>query len=172
MRHDALGEVVLSEQDLFDAVMQNRDPWQWRWATVEPGVDLEDLAQITAQPGLRSWHQACDDEQQRAAQDQIRCDTWYMPQEYRDADIAAIVLDLCSTPQELQRAGEELLMFQERGLFDVLRYLRYLVDTMRQHHIIWGVGRGSSVASFVLYLLGVHRIHSLHYDLDPREFLR
>jgi len=38
--------------------------------------------------------------------------------------------------------------------------------------MIWGVGRGSSVASYVLYLLDVHRIDSMFYDLDPSEFLR
>jgi DNA polymerase III alpha subunit len=54
----------------------------------------------------------------------------------------------------------------------LLRYLKYLVDTMTQNRLIWGVGRGSSVASFVLYKLGVHRINSLHYELDPAEFLR
>jgi DNA polymerase III alpha subunit len=64
------------------------------------------------------------------------------------------------------------LMFQERNLFDLLRYLKYLVDTLRANNMIWGVGRGSSVASYVLYLLGVHRIDSMFYDLDAREFLR
>ena len=63
-------------------------------------------------------------------------------------------------------------MFQERDLFNLLRYLKYLVDTMTENRLIWGVGRGSSVASFVLYKLGVHRINSLHYELDPAEFLR
>jgi hypothetical protein len=28
------------------------------------------------------------------------------------------------------------------------------------------------VASYVLYLLGVHRIDSMYYDLDVGEFLR
>ena len=68
--------------------------------------------------------------------------------------------------------GHELLLYQERGLFDLLRYLKYLVDVMKQNHVIWGVGRGSSVASYVLYLLGVHRIDSMYYDLDAEEFLR
>jgi DNA polymerase III alpha subunit len=95
-----------------------------------------------------------------------------MPDEYRNIDIAEHVLSLCRTQEELQRAGEELLLFQQYDLFDLLRYLRYLVDVMKQNHVIWGVGRGSSVASFVLYLLGVHRVNSLYYDLDPREFLR
>ena len=74
--------------------------------------------------------------------------------------------------EELQRAGEELLLYQERNLFNLLRYLKYLVDVMKKNHLIWGVGRGSSLASYVLYLLGVHRINSMYYDLDPREFLR
>ena len=91
---------------------------------------------------------------------------------YKQLDIAEYVLALCQTDIELQRCGQELLLFQERGLFDLLRYLKYLVDTMKQNNLIWGVGRGSSVASYVLYKLGVHRIDSLHYDLDPGEFLR
>jgi DNA polymerase III alpha subunit len=64
------------------------------------------------------------------------------------------------------------MLFQERNLFDLLRYLKYLVDVMTENRLIWGVGRGSSVASFVLYKLKVHRINSLHYELDPAEFLR
>ena len=82
------------------------------------------------------------------------------------------MLGLCSTQQELQRCGQELLLFQERNLFDLLKYLKYLVDVMRDNNIIWGVGRGSSVSSYVLYLLGVHKINSMYYDLDPLEFLR
>jgi DNA polymerase III alpha subunit len=95
-----------------------------------------------------------------------------MPNEYKNMDIAKYVLELCVTDAELQRTGEELLLYQEHDLFDLLRYMKYLVDVMRENHVIWGVGRGSSVASYVLYLLGVHRINSMFYDLDPSEFLR
>ena len=97
---------------------------------------------------------------------------WRMPEEYKSLDIAAHVLSLCEDDTELQRVGEELLLYQERGLFDLLRYLKYLVDTMQKNNIIWGVGRGSSVASFVLYKMRVHRINSLYYSLDIKEFLR
>jgi DNA polymerase-3 subunit alpha len=95
-----------------------------------------------------------------------------MPDEYRSLDIAEWILDQCSTDAELQRCGEELLLYQERDAFDLLRYMKYLVDTMRAQKVLWGVGRGSSVASFVLYKIGVHRINSMYYDLDPREFLK
>ena len=57
-------------------------------------------------------------------------------------------------------------------MLDLLFYLKYLVDTMRGNSIVWGVGRGSSVASYVLYLLGVHKVDSIKYDLDINEFLR
>lgn len=97
---------------------------------------------------------------------------WHMPEEYKSLDIAAHVLGLCASQAELQRCGQELLLYQERDLFDLLRYLKYLVDVMSANQVIWGVGRGSSVASYVLYKLGVHRIDSLFYKLDITEFLR
>ena len=87
-------------------------------------------------------------------------------------DIAEYLLNLCNTDAELQRVGQELLLYQDRNMFDLLRFLVYIVDVMRENDIVWGVGRGSSVASYVLYLIGVHKINSLYYDLDIAEFLR
>lgn len=97
---------------------------------------------------------------------------WHMPQEYKQLDIAEYVLGLCKFDHELQRVGAELLLYQERNLFDLLRYLKYLVDTLRKNNVVWGVGRGSSVASYVLFLIGVHKIDSLYYNLDIDEFLK
>jgi DNA polymerase III alpha subunit len=97
---------------------------------------------------------------------------WRMPEKYKQLDIAEYLLKLCTTDAELQRVGTELLLYQERNMFDLLRFLVYIVDTMRNNGIVWGVGRGSSVASYVLYLIGVHKIDSLYYDLDIAEFLR
>jgi DNA polymerase III alpha subunit len=104
--------------------------------------------------------------------DQMQQANWYMPQTYKDFDIVKHVLDSCKTQEELQRVGEELLLYADRDLIDLLRYLKYFVDTMRSNQVVWGLGRGSSVASYVLYLLGVHKINSMYYDLDIREFLK
>ena len=104
--------------------------------------------------------------------DYLNQTTWHMPAEYQDLDIAQYILSLCKTEPELQRVGEELLLFQERDLFPLLRYLKYFVDTMRKNGVVWGLGRGSSVASYVLYLLGVHKVDSLYYDLPIEEFLK
>ena len=56
-----------------------------------------------------------------------------------------------------------------RNLFPVLKVLIYIIDTMRKNNLVWGIGRGSSVASYVLYLIGVHKVDS-KYNLDIKEF--
>jgi DNA polymerase III alpha subunit len=98
---------------------------------------------------------------------------WFMPDEYKNMDIEQWVIDQ-SPPwdPEATRVKEELDEFRARNMLDVLKVLKYIVDTLRQNNIVWGVGRGSSVASYVLYLIGIHRIDSLKYNLDWREFLR
>jgi len=104
--------------------------------------------------------------------DSLHHNYWFMPEEYMNFDIAKWILEQCKNQIELQRSAEELILFQERDLFPLLKYLKYFVDTMRKHNIVWGVGRGSSVASFVLYLIGVHKINSIKFSLDIREFLK
>ena len=96
-----------------------------------------------------------------------------MPDEYREFDIAAHVIDCCKTDAELQRVAQELLLYQERDLFNLLRYLKYLVDTMRDPTMLFGVLVEDPVWPVMCYtLLGVHRVDSMYYDLDPTEFLR
>jgi hypothetical protein len=97
---------------------------------------------------------------------------WHMPDKYKSLNIADWLLVRCTTEEELQRVGQELLLYHERNLFDLLRFMVYLVDTLRKNNIVWGVGRGSSVASYILYLIGVHKINSIYYDLDIGEFLK
>lgn len=97
---------------------------------------------------------------------------WFMPKEYRELDIKNYLYSLCETEQELERVKEEIRLFDNHGMIDLLRFLKFLVDIMRSNNILWGVGRGSSVASYCLYLLGIHKINSLKYHLDIKEFLR
>lgn len=164
---------MYDEDDLCDRVMQGHNLGQISQVVVNPTVDLQQLINHIEDPGdILTWTFPPDEDQSEPEFHLSQQSNWHMPAEYRSMDIAAHVLGLCATPEQLQRAGQELLMFQERNLFDLLRYLKYLVDVMRENKIIWGVGRGSSVASYVLYLLGVHRIDSMFYDLDPAEFLR
>ena len=97
---------------------------------------------------------------------------WFMPDEYKELDVFNYIMNKCPDDKNAMRVAAELVAFEERDMYPLLRYMIYLVDFMRENNIVWGVGRGSSVASYVLYLIGVHRIDSIQYDLDWREFLR
>ena len=138
-------------------------------ALVENEIKFDEVLQLENAPELVQYNKLDITVEQFDNQMQSN---WLMPEHYKTMDIAQYILNQCQGEAELQRAGEELLLFQERDMFVLLRYLKYLVDTMRENNIVWGVGRGSSVASFVLFLLGIHRINSLYYDLSIDEFLK
>lgn len=97
--------------------------------------------------------------------------SWFMPENYC-IDLVDLLYSKCTTEAQRARVDTELMLFIQHGMFDLLFYLKYLVDTMREHKIVWGVGRGSSVASYVLFLIGVHKIDSIKYELDIHEFLK
>lgn len=166
MNKNKFGEIVYTENDLIDLLMSGHTLMDNLITTESVTIDntqLDNPVYFKLQTDNNIEVEQYDAQLQS---------NWYMPDEYKQLDIAEYILGLCTTEQQLQRVGHELLLYQEKNLFDLLKYLKYLVDIMKQHGIIWGVGRGSSVASYVLYLLGVHRIDSIYYDLDPEEFLR
>jgi DNA polymerase III alpha subunit len=165
---DKYGQQIFTEQDLCDLYMSDPDIKLSNVLVVEPIKFNSDL-EIDGIPKLIEY--TLSDQSIEEFDDKSR-NNWFLPEEYKNFDIAQYVLDQCKSDAELQRAGEELLLYQERDMFILLQYLKYLVDTMRQNNIVWGVGRGSSVSSFVLYLIGIHRINSLYYDLSIDEFLK
>jgi len=96
---------------------------------------------------------------------------WFMPDDYCP-NLVEMLYSMCTTAEQTNRVSEELELFIQYNMMDLLFYLKYLVDTLRENKILWGVGRGSSVASYVLYLIGVHKIDSLKFSLDIKEFLK
>ena len=168
MRTDIYGQQIYNEMELCLLYLQ--DPHHTiKRALVENDIKFDEVLQLENLPELTQYNKLDITVEQFDNQMQSN---WLMPEQYKTMDIAQYVLNQCQGEAELQRAGKELLLFQERDMFVLLRYLKYLVDTMRENNILWGVGRGSSVASFVLFLLGIHRINSLYYDLSIDEFLK
>ena len=161
---DNYGQVILNESDICELyytnpncnpkyILTNAD------LTVNNELDLENF------PKLILYKEQQD-------LDKLFQSQYFIPEKYKSFDIAAYVLQQCKTDEELQRAGEELLLYQKHNMFDLLIYLKCFVDKLRENNIVWGVGRGSSVASFVLYLIGVHKINSLYYDIPINEFFK
>jgi len=155
-----VAQLLYTHPDMQVQAINLADPERYNAAIAELYLDW---------PLLEKTHLSHDDcEGYHAANQQ----SWLMPAEYQQMDIAKWVLDQCQDQNQLQRAGQELLEYQSRDLMGMLCYLKYLTDVARSNNIVLGVGRGSSVASFVLYLIGVHRIDSLYHNLDFHEFMR
>ena len=170
MKYDQYGQTYTTSNELCDLLYKNPE-LDISLFQVEDSLEYNrSVADLHAELDLLdSYHSISQTVEEF---DRVLQRTWRMPKEYKELDIAAYVLGLCKEEHELQRVGEELILYQERNLFDLLRYLKYLIDTLRKNNIVWGVGRGSSVASYVLFLIGVHKIDSLYYNLNIDEFLK
>jgi len=171
MRTDSLGIAVYNTEDIVDILYQGK-------VNILDEILVEDSADIDE---FNRWAEEFGSVKLKKYQpldvsikefDHVLSNDWYMPEEYKNMDIAKWVLDQCENQDQLQRVGAELLEFQRRDMMNLLRWMKYFVDTCRKEGVVWGVGRGSSVASYVLYKIGVHKIDSMKYNLDWQEFLR
>jgi DNA polymerase III alpha subunit len=97
---------------------------------------------------------------------------WPMPPEYKNLDVLDLLLSRVKSPNEYKRVVEEYAEFESRDLIELLRFLIYMMSVIKDNNIVYGVGRGSSVSSYILYLIGVHRVNSLKFNLDIKEFLK
>ena len=102
---------------------------------------------------------------------QVDKNNWFIPNEYKQLDIEEFLVMQCPE-HNYPRLIEELALFKQNNMMPVLKTMKYVVDTLRANNIVWGVGRGSSVSSYVLYLIGIHKIDSVKYALPIDEFFK
>lgn len=169
MRLDQYSNPIFNEQDLFNALYKG---YKFNPADV---IFVEErnweVLQFEGATGLRFFEPINSPTLTSEQVDLSYQEQWSMPSEYKGMDIEAFLVNQC--PKEnYQRLIEELEAFKERNMLDLLRWLKYFVDTCENEGVVWGVGRGSSVASYILYLIGVHSVDPIKYNLDWREFLR
>jgi DNA polymerase III alpha subunit len=175
MKTDDLGIPRFSNRDLIDMIYTGHAD-KVHVVLCDESDDVNNFNKAMEEQGLPKLQKYIPLDVDQKTFDGVCQSEWFMPDKYKNIDVLDYLIDLpqfrgCKTP-EWDRVQEELKAFRERGMEDLLRYMIYLVDFMRENNIVWGVGRGSSVASYVLYLIGVHRIDSIQYGLDWREFLR
>jgi DNA polymerase III alpha subunit len=99
-------------------------------------------------------------------------DEWLFPKEYQQIDVHTWLINKCNTQVEVDRINEEYALYEERDLIMLLRLFIFLVDYMRKNKFIWGVGRGSSVSSYILYKIGIHRVDSLKFGFSIKDYLK
>lgn len=168
MRKDKYDQFIYTETELCRLFLQDRAR-KIKYALVETKIEFSSDLELNNIPKLIEYVERNQSVQEFDEEQQAN---WQMPEEYKNLDIVVWLLDKCQTDEERQRVGKELLLYVDRNLLTLLQYLKYLVDTMRANNVVWGVGRGSSVSSYVLFLIGVHKIDPIFYGLEIEEFLR
>ncbi len=106
---------------------------------------------------------------------------WTIPDAYKKLDVVDYMskahellfegLDPSEMAQRDKRLAQELIRYRKYGLYDVLRAVIWIINTLTAKDTVWGVGRGSSVSSYVLFVIGVHDVDSFAYGLDIDDFL-
>jgi len=163
------GDVIFTEQEAIDLLYINpefdvsklyfNDTKQYQSALKELGLELPIIQTAPQRESVKDF-------------DNKNINNWHMPDKYYKINVLQWLLDKCQTDEEKIRVQLEYDMFEKREFIKVLQFLIYFIDILRANNIVWGVGRGSSVASFCLFLIGVHKINPLLYNLNISEFLR
>ena len=183
MKTDELGIPRFSNKDLLDMIYTGHID-KCHVVLCDPNDDIDKFNKHAKEQGISELKKYVPLDVDKGKFDNTLQSEWFMPNKYKAIDIKVWLLeklqkelqsDSLATAQyskEWHRITEEYTEYANRNMEDLLRYMIYLVDFMRENNIVWGVGRGSSVASYVLYLIGVHKVDSIQFDLDWREFLR
>jgi DNA polymerase III alpha subunit len=163
------GDVIFSEEDAIDLIytdpnfdlsklyFNNID--KYSQSLKELGIDIPVINTAPNRPDPATF-------------DRQNCAEWHMPDKYYQINVLQWLLDKCQNDEEKIRVQTEYALFEKKKFIRVLQFLIYFIDILRANNIVWGVGRGSSVASFCLFLIGVHKINPMLYNLDITEFLR
>ena len=162
---DKFSNPVFQEQDIFNMLYKGQIEYLDQIFTDQ----TPDIMQLFANAGIAP--KQLDPYEDQKFFDEANQSDWFIPNDYHP-NLVEMLYGMCTTKEQTDRVSEELEAFIEHNMLDLLFCLKYIVDTLRENNVVWGVGRGSSVASYVLYLLGVHKIDSIKYNLDWREFLR
>lgn len=165
MKSDKHGNPIFEEADLFELLYQDQDI-----SSFKEKIYTEGLEEFSKNSGIIFRNNTTN----TLTTEEFDLDNqknWSMPEDYKKLDIEGYLVNVC--PKEhYERLIQELREFRARNMLDLLKWLKYFVDTARKENIVWGVGRGSSVSSYVLFLIGVHKIDSIKYKLDFKEFMR
>jgi DNA polymerase III alpha subunit len=163
------GDCIFTEQDAIDLLYTNPEfditklffesTEQYNSTIKDLGLNLPKINTVPDRPKPAEW-------------DRLNCECWNMPEKYYELNVLQWLLDKCQTDEEKTRVEAEYSLFEKKKFIKVLQFLIYFIDTLRANNIVWGVGRGSSVASFCLFLIGVHKINPMQYNLNHTEFLR
>ena len=165
------GQVMLSSNDLRELLLQGKSI-NHLYSVIDDEIELFQKYQADLLPDIITFS-VMPEENMAIEEFHRKCaNEWTFPDKYKHIDVLDWLLKKCRTQKEIERVRDEYALYEERDLIIILRLFIFLVDYLRENKFVWGVGRGSSVSSYILFLIGVHKVDSIKYNLDIREYLR
>lgn len=102
--------------------------------------------------------------------------SWKFPKQYSDLDLDTFFLSFISklnlNDKESNRIHKELQLVRDLNMENLFRSIIFILDVFKNNNIVWGVGRGSSCASYLLYLIDLHMVNPVKYDIPENEFFK
>lgn len=103
---------------------------------------------------------------------------YQIPIEYLSIDLNAYVMQCYRNTLQgesesqiaIARINTELNEISKRGIEDLFKAIIFIVDRFQETNTVFGVGRGSSCACYVLFLIGLNLVDPLKYDIPIDEF--
>lgn len=165
------GQVILSSEKLKELLLQGKSINHLN-VDFDEDIQLFQKYQSSLIPDTITFLDAPEEELSFEEFHQKCADEWTFPKIYQQLDVKRWLHEKCKTQEEHDRVDEEYRLYEEKDLIMLLRLFIYIIDHLRERKMVWGVGRGSSVSSYILFLIGVHRVNSLKYGLSITDFLR
>ncbi len=102
---------------------------------------------------------------------------WTIPKKFLELDIVSLCVtalrDKNLTDDDyIERLAWELKQMDEKDMHQFVRCLLYVTHQFKEKGVLWGVGRGSSCASLIMYLLGINRVDPVKYNIPAEEFFK
>lgn len=131
---------------------------------------------------VKSFNDKVDTSSEFASSESSALDhSWKIPPFYQNLDVFGFVLHKFDTVvkqsnplyhEYMDRLSFEMEYFENTNSLQFIQCIVFLLDELRSKDIFWGVGRGSSCASLVLYLIGLHKIDPVRFEIPISDFFK
>lgn len=141
------------------------------------GVPISQIRLITSDSETDKFNILSDEKLEMFSDESIELSfDWNIPPEFKNLDLELYIDTIIKTLPESQaeigeiRIRNEFQEFKRRNLLSFLKTIIFIISEFKSKGVVWGVGRGSSCASYLLFKIGLHSVDSLKYNISYSEF--
>jgi len=166
------GEVV-AKHDLLVKQALSGEVFTSLRAIAHPDIKQYNISSGFENP-IEIWEDSGQDTMTGPSEDTF---SWTIPKKFLNLDVG----ELCITALEdkrltddiyIERLSWELKKMDEKNMHQFVRCLLYVTHQFKEKGVLWGVGRGSSCASLIMYLLGINKVDPVKYGIPAEEFFK